>query len=136
MELQDRVNLVRYRLNRAAETIAEVNELKLLGYYNTAVNRMYYACFYATIALLVANGIEVKSHSGVRNALALHFVKPGIIPVEMGKFYSLIFAKRSSGDYEDFFTHTLDSVEQFQPQAMEFVKLITNLVEAWLHNTK
>lgn len=136
MELQDRVSLVKYRLGRAAETISEVNELKMLGYYNTAVNRMYYACFYAAIALLVANGIEVKSHSGVRNALALHFVKPGIIPVEMGKFYSLIFAKRSSGDYEDFFTHTLDSVEQFQPQAIEFVQFVTDLVEIWLHDAK
>ena len=35
--------LVSYRLNRAKETLAEVPNLRDMGYYNTAINRLYYA---------------------------------------------------------------------------------------------
>lgn len=132
MEKEDRINLVKYRIDRAVETLAEIENLKRLGYYNTAVNRMYYACFYAANALLVANGIEVKSHASVRNSLSLHFVKEGILPRECGKFYSLIFAKRTSGDYEDFFTHDISTVEMLLPQTKRFVDIVKHIVNQWL----
>ncbi|MBR7034543.1 MAG: HEPN domain-containing protein, partial [Bacteroidales bacterium] len=48
---------------------------------------MYYACFYAASALLIANEIQVKSHEGVRQQLGLHFVLTGKIPQEQGDFY-------------------------------------------------
>ena len=44
---------IRYRLQRANETIAEINILIENKLWNTAINRMYYACFYAVGALLV-----------------------------------------------------------------------------------
>lgn len=132
MEKEDRINLVKYRMDRALETLSEIESLQALGYYNTAINRIYYACFYASNALLVANGIEVKSHAGVRNNLSVHFVKEGILPKECGKFYSLIFAKRTSGDYEDFFTHDASSVEVLLPQAKRFINLVKELVDKWI----
>ncbi|MCD8387559.1 MAG: hypothetical protein LUD17_11825 [Bacteroidales bacterium] len=46
---------------------------------------MYYACFYAAIALLLSRGIETKSHEGVQRMLGLHFIKPGLI----GKFVKI-----------------------------------------------
>ena len=51
-----------YRLQRAKETIQEVKILIENKFWNTAINRMYYACFYAVGSLLVKNGVEnVKS---------------------------------------------------------------------------
>ena len=44
--------LARYRQERAHETIAEIPYLRERGYYNTATNRLYYACYYAAVALL------------------------------------------------------------------------------------
>ena len=38
---------------RADETLAEIPFLKQQGYYNTAVNRLYYACYYAAVAILI-----------------------------------------------------------------------------------
>ncbi len=35
-------------------TLSEVLDHIERGYYNTAVNRMYYACFYVVTALLIA----------------------------------------------------------------------------------
>ena len=77
-----------------------------MGYYNTAVNRMYYACYYAASALLITEGIVTKTHDGVLQMLSLHFIKTGVLPAEYGRKYRNLFDKRSSGDYEDFFYHT------------------------------
>ena len=63
---EQRINIVRYRMENAENTLAEVETHRANGFYNTAVNRLYYACYYAAAAILIANGIEVKSHDGVR----------------------------------------------------------------------
>jgi len=49
------------------------------GFYESAVNRAYYAIFYAANALLVTRGIARSKHSGVVGAFREHFVKPGLI---------------------------------------------------------
>ena len=55
---EENVNaLVSYRLSRAKETLEEVPHLRDMGYFNTAVNRLYYACYYAMVALLIKNHI-------------------------------------------------------------------------------
>ena len=132
MTEEERKDIVIYRIQNAEATLAEVESHKLNGFYNTAVNRMYYACFYAVSALLISNKVEVKSHEGVRQKFGLLFVRTGIIPTELGKFYSLIYAKRTSGDYEDFINHNLDTVEKFQPQAQQLVEQIKDILSEYI----
>jgi len=53
MNQSDIEELARYRIQKARETFNEVglhiqNEL-----WNTAINRLYYACYYAVVALLI-----------------------------------------------------------------------------------
>ena len=69
LSLEDRISIVQYRMQNAHDTLNEVAVHKEHGFYNTAVNRIYYACYYAASALLIANGIEVKSHDGVRQKI-------------------------------------------------------------------
>lgn len=128
MTEEQRKSIVQYRIDNAQSTLAEVLDHCERGFYNTAVNRMYYACFYAASALLVANQIEAKSHEGVRQMLGKHFVLTQKLPVHLGKFYTLIFSKRSSGDYEDFINYNRKDVEELYPHAEEFVTVIKNLL--------
>ena len=67
-------SLVAYRLQHAKDTFAEVESITKSGFYNTAVNRIYYACYYAVIALLVKHNISTQTHAGVKQMLGLHFV--------------------------------------------------------------
>ena len=46
-----------YRLQRAHETMKEALVMSRESFYNAAVNRLYYACYYAAIALLIKNEI-------------------------------------------------------------------------------
>ena len=129
---QNRIDIVRYRIENANQTLAEVETHKENGYYNTAVNRMYYACYYAASALLIAYGIETKSHDGVRQQLGKQMVLTGKLSAELGKFYSQLFAKRTSADYEDFISQTLETVENLLPTAQLFVKTVEQMVNDWL----
>ena len=71
------------------------------GFWATAMNRLYYACFYA-VALLLEKGIQSKTHSGTKQMFGLHFVKTSIVSQESGDFYTVIFNLRQTGDYDDF----------------------------------
>ena len=129
---QERIDIVRYRIENAWTTLHEVESHIENGFYNTAVNRMYYACYYAACAILIANNIITKSHDGVKQMLGLHYVTTGKIPANMGKLYSQLFEKRTRGDYEDLFNNDLTVCNEYYPQAKEFVTKVCQLAENWL----
>src|SRR6266487_6632867 len=103
MTEQQRKDIIKYRIRKARETFNEVEVLIENEFWNTAVNRIYYACFYAVTALLIKNGLNTQTHAGTRQMFGLHFVKTAIIAKESGNFYTDIFDLRQTGDYEDFF---------------------------------
>ena len=53
MKEQQRKTIIKHRIEKAGNTLQEANHLLALGYVNNAVNRIYYACFYAITALLL-----------------------------------------------------------------------------------
>ncbi len=57
MKEEERQALVHYRINKARETFDEIATLSEHKFWNTAVNRMYYACYYAVSALLIDRNI-------------------------------------------------------------------------------
>lgn len=44
----------------------------------------------------------MHEHTGIMSLFNHHFIKTGIIEVEIGKFYSEMFGFRQEGDYDDF----------------------------------
>jgi len=74
LKKEDRNALVAIRIQRARETMLEVRSSIELGYWRLAANRLYYVCYYATVALLIKNGITAHTHVGVINQFGLQFV--------------------------------------------------------------
>jgi uncharacterized protein (UPF0332 family) len=94
--------LVQYRIGRADGSLREAKLLATENHWNTTVNRLYYACFYAISALLAEHELNAKTHSGAKILFHKHFIKNGDIDKEQGTFFSKVFDKRQIGDYEDF----------------------------------
>ena len=132
MNEQQRQDLVNYRIEKAKETLAEAESHMRNEFWNSAVNRLYYyySCFYAVNALLAAKEIYVKTHTGTRQMFALHFVKPGIINKEAGKFYSDIFTLRHDGDYQDFFEFKKKDVIELLGPATELIARIEEIISS------
>ncbi len=118
----------RYRLDKAKSTIIEIKVLLDNHLWNTAVNRMYYACFYAVGALLVRNGIDTSSHSGTRQKFGQLFINTGIISRQPGRHYSELFEKRIKGDYNDFFDIDQDTAEKLLIPSVELISVIEHLL--------
>ena len=128
MNQEERQELVKYRIKKARETFNEVSlhvENKL---WNTAINRLYYACYYAVIALLIDKDIKAQTHSGVRQMFGLHFVKSGLIDKESGKFYTDIFDMRQTGDYDDYIDFRKEDVLDLIDPANELISKIEMLL--------
>ena len=126
LDEQSRLALIKYRLDRAQVTISEANLLANEGYYNAAANRLYYACFYAVLALFVHAGI---SHSGAKIMLGLHFVSKGLLANEHGKTFSRLFEIRHSGDYDDFVYCDKEMIDEYTPKAEAFINAIKEILE-------
>lgn len=102
MNQESKEEYVNYRFKRANEAFEEALILKENQKWNTVISRLYYACFYAIIALLYKNNIQTKSHEGVRLKFGLHFIKNKKIPKKYGKLFSKLADFRQKGDYGDF----------------------------------
>ena len=125
---EERNILVTYRIQRAKETLADADGLIKNGSYNSAVNRLYYACYYAVIALLVKNGINAQTHQGVIQMFSLHFIVNNKIDKRHSIFYGKLFNSRISGDYDDFVRYDYEMVASLQSKAKKFITEIENLI--------
>ena len=129
MKPSDKEAYVAYRLERVNETMQESEDMLRLGHEFGAVNRLYYACFYAVSALLYQNNIlDATTHSGVQRMLGLHFVESGKLSREMGRFYSDLFNQRNKGDYDDFVILDIEKVEDLLTTGKEFIRQIKELI--------
>ncbi len=113
--------LIAYRIERATDTLKEAELLRGEGYYNATINRLYYACYYAVVALLLQHDIQANSHSGVKSMFGLHFVATGKIPIKIGKTFATLFEKRHSSDYDDFIFCDKEMIDELFPQAETFI---------------
>jgi uncharacterized protein (UPF0332 family) len=99
------------------------------GHYAFAVNRQYYAVFYAASAILAIEDKSYGKHSAVRAALHRGFVRTGKIPIELGKLYDRLFENRQEADYEPMATFKKNDVDELMDKTVDFVNLIKKLLE-------
>jgi uncharacterized protein (UPF0332 family) len=80
--------------------------------------------------LLLTRGLSSPRHSGVMALFNRHFVKEGIISVDMGQFYSRVFDHRLESDYGDVAGPGEEDVSASFRKAQEFITRIESLVES------
>jgi uncharacterized protein (UPF0332 family) len=129
MTNKERADLVTYRITTSTDFLMEIPFFIEKGFWNSATNRMYYACFHAVSALLLKHNHKVSSHKGARILFGHHFVRNGLISPILGNVYSDLFQNRHSGDYTDYFDNTEESVKNIYPLAQELIHSVKKLIE-------
>ncbi len=85
---------------------------------NAAINRAYYAAFYAVTAFLALDHRHYSKHYMVEAAVHRDLVHQGIWPAELGTAYSKLFVLRAEADYSiermesEVAAHAIDLAEQ------------------------
>lgn len=104
------------------------------GYYAIAVNRAYYAAFYAANALLATRGLARGKHSGTISAFRQSFVKPGLIEAGYSDIYGSLMDDRHIGDYDMDTKIEPEQAESDVQSARKFVARIETYLrqEGWL----
>ena len=121
-------DLVKYRVDRAKETLEEAKLMAANQHWNATVNRLYYACFYIVHALLLNEGHNAHTHSGTKAVFHQHFVRSGKVSPDLSRVFDELFSKRQTGDYGDMQTFDEKTVKALMPKASKFVEAIEKLI--------
>jgi uncharacterized protein (UPF0332 family) len=113
--------LLAYRMAQADETLQEAQILRNAGTLRGAVNRAYYAMFYAALALLATRRLGTSRHSGVLALFDREFVKTKLLPRDLSRSFHLAFDQRQVHDYGELATLDGPTVDQTIVDAEQFV---------------
>ena len=119
---------ITYRIQKAEETYSDSTLLVDHERYNSAVNRLYYACFYIVSALLTTRGLQAGTHNGAKILFFKKFVKTGIIQPKYGTLYSNLFDWRQEADYADFIDFDNVTVNDLLIETRDFIDEIKSFV--------
>lgn len=114
-------------MERAWKTLEDAKSLAELKSWNSSMNRLYYACFYAVLALFAAYDMNSHTHSCVKTQLSNYFVRNGILNKDSGMLYGDLFDLRQKGDFGDFYDFKEPDMLQFIPKVEEFLGRIEPL---------
>lgn len=129
MTREERLEYAAYRIETAYNTVEAAKLLAENGFWNSSINRLYYALFYAVNALLVANEIYPQSHSGMKSQFSLHFIKTGKMDIRYGKLLAQLYDWRQKGDYENMFDYNSESVSPLIKPVIEMISQIEKEIE-------
>lgn len=104
------VELSKYRLETAESTYRMAELCFENEGYRDAVNRSYYATFYALRAVLALEGVDFKRHKDVVAYFNQHYVATEKFERELGKRVGRLKTMREDCDYDDFYVIERDEV--------------------------
>jgi uncharacterized protein (UPF0332 family) len=108
-------------LEQANEALAAAAVNLTNALERSAINRAYYAMFYAVLALLASRTIETSRHTGAIAQFDLLYVKPEVFRADLSRWLHKAFLHRQAADYGAEQTLTRPEIEALIAQAREFV---------------
>ncbi|MDE6008236.1 MAG: HEPN domain-containing protein [Muribaculaceae bacterium] len=125
----NRNDIVNYRIEKAYSSLTEAKSVVALDFWNLAVNRLYYAVYYISVALLISRGIETTTHKGAIRMIGYSFVKDGLLTPADSQLLGRLFSMRQTGDYEDLYDWKERDVVPLIPQVEEYIERVRKLIE-------
>jgi uncharacterized protein (UPF0332 family) len=119
---------VEYLVQNAEESLQSAEAELAASRRRFAMNRVYYACFYAASAVLVAEGRQFVKHAGVRAAVHQYLVKPGRVSIDLGRFYDEMFEDRQEADYGAFVEFDQPTVAECIAKGRAFVQSMKDIL--------
>ena len=134
MKPENKQEYIRYRLESSRNTFEAAKVLAENGYWNSAINRLYYAVFYSVTALLYISDISVKKHSSVKSQFTLNYIKTGKLDKKFGQLLSDLFDWRQKGDYEIIYDYDEESVIPLIPVVEEMLDVLEQAIKEYHNN--
>ena len=127
---EERRIMVEVEIERAEKITEQFPTLQEQKYWDTLVNRMYFAAFHAVSALMIHNAIRIHTHRGALIAFNKDFVRTGVFSVEEGHLFSQLEGMRERGDYNCF----IDATEEEVVPLVEPLKTLIAKIKSTINN--
>ncbi len=116
--------IFRYRTEQAAQALDHTRTLLAIDGFGAAVNRSYYAMFYAVLALLATRDLGTSKHAGAIALFDREFVKAGVLSKDLSKHIHQAFDLRQDSDYRELVVVSRSSAEETLSNSDESVARI------------
>ena len=116
------IDLSKYRLTKAEETLETAKRDMNAEDYASANNRAYYCIFHAMRAVIALDGEDYKKHSAVIARFTMNYLKTEILSREYGKLISNASLIRNRSDYEDFYICSIEDTQKLVEGAEDFLR--------------
>ena len=126
---QERQIIVRREMEKATSTFDDMEFCANQGRWEAAANRLYYALFHAVSALLINDGLNVKSHRGVMAMFGQHYVRTNIFTKKEGSLLSDLVIMRDNADYNCFFEADEEKLQPYIEPTRQFIASIKKYIE-------
>lgn len=123
------MDLCVYRMNNADETLDTAKLCMEHKRYKDAINRCYYAAFYAVKAALALEEIDFKRQKDAVAYFNQNYVATDVFDREIGKRLGRLKRKRENSDYDDFYVASHDEAEEQYEAAEMIVKSIRKFLK-------
>ena len=133
MKAEQLEGLLRFRMEQAHETLREAEILLEQAALRGAVNRAYYAMFYALLGLLATRQLGASKHSGAITLFDREFVKAGLFPRELSRALHLASDRRQRYDYGEMIPITGEIAGETVRDARTFVVAVETHLRAAGH---
>ncbi len=121
-----KIDLSKYRLEKAEAVLETAKRLLNDEDYASANNRAYYSIFHAMRAVIALDGEDYKKHSAVIARFSEKYLKTNKLPREFGKLVSNASRIRNRSDYQDFYICSIDDTRALVAGAEEFLASVTD----------
>jgi uncharacterized protein (UPF0332 family) len=142
MNPRDKQILITYRIARADESLQAAHLLLEHQLLIPAMNRVYYAMFYAVQAVLALQEAAFSKHEAVLALQEVAFskheqvkgyfnrevIKTGIFPVKFGKLYNMVFEYCQKFDYVDLAMPNETMVRDPLQEAKTFIEQLRDYI--------
>ena len=125
----DTAKAVAFWLDKADAALASARAEQTAGRLDFAVNRAYYAAFYAASAAFLHRGQRFAKHTALRAAIHRDLIKSGMIDAESGRAFDRLAVSRQRADYLEFAGFDAGEVEKLIADAASFVGTMRRLNE-------
>ncbi len=114
--------LAEYRMKGAEEALRSGQTLLKVDDYRGAINRFYYAAFYAVQGLLILKGKSARTHSGCLYLFQEEFIRNGPLSKETNRILASLFEERMESDYTDLSEPSQEEGNQAEHNCKKFLK--------------
>ena len=132
---QTKLDLLKYRIERAKQTVDEVKLAFDNNKFNLAENRIYYAIFYIVNALAVLSDFSTSKHITLKGWFNKEFIFRKKLGKELYQIYNNAFGKRQESDYDDFVEFSKDEVKKDFDKMKKFLKALEEFINKEIENS-